>query len=106
MIMFFHTKMKRLGHELQDDDFNKFVDHLISQTNVYCSGGSGWVVDTMLAVELKVAGPMRQSGSCFIPTPATLNGLLTSILNVRNKSDDLCFLYCVLATLYPGEETM
>ena len=104
VIAYFHTKMERLGHELQDDDFNNFVDQLISQMNVYCSGGSGWVVDTLLAVEVKVAAPVKQSGSSFIPTPATLSGLSRSILNVRNKSDDLCFLYCVLAALYPQKK--
>ena len=104
VIAYFHTKMERLGHELQDDDFNNFVDQLISQMNVYCSGGSGWVVDTLLAVEVKVAAPVRQSGSSFIPMPATLSGLSRSILNVRNKSDDLCFLYCVLAALYPQKK--
>ena len=71
MIAYFYSKLERLGHELQDDDFNNFVDQLISQMNVYCSGGSGWVVDTLLAVEVKVAAPVRQSGSSFIPTPAT-----------------------------------
>ena len=88
--------MERLGHDLQDDYFTNFVDHQISQMNVCCSGGSGLVVDTLLAVEVKVATPMRQSGSSFIPTPATLS--------VRNKSDDLCFLYCVLAALYPQKK--
>ena len=72
--------------------------------NVYSSGGSGWVVDTLLAVEVKVAAPVRQSGSSFIPMPATLSGLSRSILNVRNKSDDFCFLYCVLAALYPQKK--
>ena len=104
VIAYFHTKMERLGHELQDDDFNNFFDQLISQMNVYCSVGSGWVVDTLLAVEVKVAAPVKQSGSSFIPTPATLSGLSRSILNVRNKSDYLCFLYCVLAALYPPKK--
>ena len=104
MIAYFHTKMEPLGHELQDDDFNNFVDQLISQKKVYCSGGSGWVVDTRLAVEVEVEAPMRRSGSSFIPTLATLSGLSRSILNDRNKSDDLCFLYCVFAALYPQKK--
>ena len=29
VIAYFHTKMELLGHELQDDDFNNFVDQLI-----------------------------------------------------------------------------
>ena len=101
MIAYFLTKMERLGHELQDDDFNHSVDQLISQMKVYCSGASGWVVDTLLPVEVKVAASVRQSGSSFIPTPATLSGLSRSILKVRNKSDDFCFCtafwrHCIL----------
>ena len=50
VVVYFHTRMERLGHELDEDDFNNFVDQLVSQLNVYCSGGSGWVVETLLAV--------------------------------------------------------
>ena len=98
--------MERLGHELDEDDFNNFVEQLISQLNVYCSGGSGWVVETLLAVEVKVAAPVRESGSSFIPTPAILRGLTRSILNVKNKKDEMCFLYLVLAALYPLKSTV
>ena len=76
--------MKRLAHDIDEDDFNNFFGQLISQMIVYCSGGSGWVVETILAVEAKIAAPVRESGSSFIPTPAILSGLLRSIFNVKN----------------------
>ena len=104
VVVYFHTRMERLGHELDEDDFNNFVDQLVSQLNVYCSGGSDWVVETLLAVEVKVAAPVRESGSSFIPTPAILSGLTRSILNVKNKKDEMCFLYSVLAALYPQKK--
>ena len=85
VVVYFNTRMERLDHELDEDDFNNFVDQLISQLNVYYSGGSDWVVETLLAVEVKVAPPVRESGSSFIPTPPILSGLTRSILNVENK---------------------
>ena len=97
VVFYFHTRMERLGHELDEDDFNNFVEQLISQLNVYCSGGSGWVVETLLAVEVKVAAPVRESGSSFIPTPAILR-------KTKNKKDEMCFLYSVLAALYPQKK--
>lgn len=101
VIVYFHTRMERFGHELIEDDFNHFVDQLISQLNVFCTGGSGWVVETLLAVEIKVASPVNDSGSSFIETPELLRGLGNSILNIKNKNDEFCFLYSVLAALYP-----
>ena len=106
VVVYFHTRMERLSHELDEDDFNNFVDQLISLLNVYQSGGSDWVVETLLAVEVKVAAPVRESDSSFIPTPATLSGLTKSILNVKNEKDDMCFLYSVLAALYPEKKAL
>ena len=85
VVVYFHTRMDRLGHELDLDEFKNSVDQLISQLNVYCSGCSGWVVETLLAVEVKVATHVRESGSSFIPTPAILSGLTRSILSVKNQ---------------------
>ena len=98
--------MERFGHEVIEDDYNHFVDQLISQLNIYCTAGSGWVVESLLAVEIKVAAPIRETGSSYIETPASLSGLRRSILNVKNKRDEFCFLYSVLAALYPQKKNV
>ena len=85
VVAYFHTRMERLGFELVEDDFNIFVNQLVSQLSVFCSGKFGWVVETLLGVEVKVAAPVRESGSSFNPTPAILSDLTRSILNVKNK---------------------
>ena len=98
--------MERFGHEVIEDDYNHFVDQLISQLNIYCTAGSGWVVELLLAVEIKVAAPIRETGSSYIETPASLSGLRRSILYVKNKRDEFCFLYSVLAALYPQKKNV
>ena len=71
VVVYFHTRMERFGHEVIEDDYNHFVDQLISQLNIYCTAGSGWVVESLLAVEIKVAAPIRETGSSYIETPAS-----------------------------------
>ena len=34
------------------------MDQLLSQLNIYCTAGSGWVIESLLAVEIKVAAPL------------------------------------------------
>ena len=97
--------MERFGHEVIEDDYNHFVDQLISQLNIHCTASSGWVVESFLAVEIKVAVIM-ETRSSYIETPASLSGLRRSILNVKNKRDEFCFLYSVLAALYPQKKNV
>ena len=91
--------MERLGHELQDNDFNNFVDQLISQMNVSCSGGSGWVVGAPRAVVVKSPLPWdNPSHRSFQRLPPWL-GSQEVFWKVKTKVTT-CFLYCVLAALY------
>ena len=45
--VYFHSPMERVAHELVQDDFINMINAIISQLNVYCYGGSGWVVETL-----------------------------------------------------------
>merc|ERR1711955_85583 len=40
-------------------------------------------------------------GGSYIKTPQRLRGKV-AILNVKNFDDNLCFIYCILAFLYPA----
>ena len=71
------------------------VDQLISRVNVFATGGSGWVVEKLMRFELKTA----KCGS-YIETPAILQKVSRSLLNIINKKDNLCFIYCVAAALF------
>ena len=62
--------MERVAHELVQDDFIKMIDAIISQPNVYCSGGSGWIVETLKTLEIRIGGPFKGTASSFIETSA------------------------------------
>ena len=67
---------------------------------MYCSGGSGWVVETLKTLEIRTTGPFKGTASSFIETPAELKNLYRRLLNIKNK-DEFCFLYSVLDSLFP-----
>ena len=58
VVVYFHTRMERFGREVIEDDYNHFVDQLISQLNIYFTACSGLVVESLLAVEIKVAAQL------------------------------------------------
>ena len=86
--------------KIREEEYTNMIDALISQLNVYCSGGSGWVTETLLILEIRMAGPYRESASSFIDMPSELKDVPRSLLNIKNQ-DEFCFLYCVLAGLFP-----
>ena len=103
IMVYFHSPMERLAHEITEEELTNQTDSLISQLNVYCSSGSGWVIETLNTLEIRMAGPYRENASSFIETPSELKDVRRSLLNVRNK-DEFCFLYSVLAGLFPQKK--
>ena len=95
--------MERVAHELVQDDFINMIDAIISELNVYCSGGSGWVVETLKTLEIRIAGPFKGTASSSVETPAELENVYRSLLIIKNK-DEFCFLYSVLAGLFPQKK--
>ena len=76
------------------------MDALMTQLNVFATGGSGWVVTTLSRLEIKTVCCNNVTGSSYIETPALLKPLKRSLLNVVNKRDNFCFLYCIAAALF------
>ena len=101
--VYFHSPMERVAHELVPDDFINMIDAIISLLNVYCSGGSRWVVETLKTLKIRIAGPFKGTASSVIETPAELKNVYRSLLNIKNK-DEFCFLYSVLAGLIPQKK--
>ena len=75
--------MERVAHELVQDDFINMIDAIISKLNVYCSGGPGWVVETLSNLDIRIAGSFKGTASFFNETPAELNNVNRSLLNKR-----------------------
>ena len=100
-VCFFHSPMESLSTTLTADEYFSHVDKLLTKINVFCTAGSGWVIEKLHLVELKVTkfAPLR-AGS-YIATPPELENQRKSVLNIKNLKDNFCFLYSVLAALFP-----
>ena len=85
---------------IDECDLNDLIDQLLRQLNVFCSGGSGWVLEKFLSLDIKICKTKSLAGSSFIPTPRKLARFRYSLLNIKNLSDNFCFIYCILAFLY------
>ena len=67
----------------------------------FIKDSSGWVVCTISYVALEIARFEPFQPRSFIPLPKTL-ALKKAIINIQND-DQMCFVYSVLAALYPIE---
>jgi len=65
--------------------------------------GSGWTVGEFLNLELNIAAYDAISGNSFILTPKSFANK-SAIVNVKNTEDDFCFLYSIIAQLYPCQD--
>ena len=82
--------------EVHDEAKNK-IKH---DFEAYMGEQSGWVLDKISSIDLNIARYKPIRGASYTETPRALKGK-HAILNIEN--DDLyCFLYCILAFLYPA----
>ena len=97
---FFNWPMCRIACELTEDEYMQHIDALMTQLNVFATGGSGWVVKTFKQLEIKTAACGNVTGGSYIETPSILKPFKRSILIVVNNRDISCFLYCFAATIF------
>ena len=100
-LCFFHSPIESLSTSLTAEEYFGHIDELLTKINVYCTAGSGWVIEKLNVVELKISkySPLR-AGS-YIATPPELETQRKSVLNIKNMKGNLCFIYSVLAALFP-----
>ena len=63
--------------------------------------GSGWIFDRIIRLEMSIVGFNPLAGSGWIELPEKLKRK-QAIINIKN-TDNRCFLYSVLAHIYPEE---
>ena len=96
--VYFHSKNRRLlSIEEFEENYEEAIDTINGKLGDYMGESSGWMMDSIKAVNLNIAryNPIR--GSSYIPSPVGLVGK-KALVNVQNK-DQNCFLYSVLASL-------
>ena len=94
---FINSTMAKLSLELTEGEFLEHLDQLMSQLNVFATGGSVWVVEKKERFEIKTA---KCAAGSYIKRPPILQKLKRNLLNIVNKKDNFCFLYFVAAALF------
>ena len=100
-ISFFHSPLESLTTCFTSDDYFAHVDKLFTTINVFCTAGSGWVIDRLNTVELKLSKYFPLRAGSFIRTPTILENQRKSLLNIKNLRDNLCFIYSIFSFLFP-----
>jgi hypothetical protein len=83
----------------QQEACSKILDSLA----IYQKEGSGWILDDILHLDLKMAKYTPLKGSSSFPLPKKLM-TKKAIINAKN-SDNKCFMWSILAALHPVEYT-
>ena len=82
-----------------DEVYDEAMDKINEDFETYTGEGSGWILDQIESVDLHIARYKPIRGSSYIETPVCLVKK-RAIVNIQNE-DMLCFLYCIIAFLYP-----
>jgi len=92
------------NEETVDNIFNRFIDQVKGEIEVWSQRGSGWVVEGILAafVNLALYEPFR--GGSYIPLPKKLQNK-KAIINVQNR-DNQCLTWGIRAALFPAAKGM
>jgi len=84
-------------------DMDDVVREFTSAVENFNKRGSNWIVDLVdFQITLVPYRPMQ--GSTFIPTPKEIRNK-HAIVNIQNRSDNLCFLWSVLAGIHNIKRT-
>lgn len=86
--------------EFVDHDLNEAFQKVVSSLEKYIRESSGWTVKTVQSLQVYTVDYRPLSASSYIELPRTLK-CSQSILNIKND-DNKCFLYSILAKLYPN----
>lgn len=85
-----------LTSEQSEDCINQLLTSLIS----FVGHGSGWCVESLDKVTLKMAAFSPIRGSTYLKLPAALAANHGNLLNIRNQKDNKCFSYCFTAAYH------
>ena len=84
-----------------DEGFQKSAKKIYQSLTEYQRDGSNWILDHVINLTLNVANYKPLSGSSFLDLPSYLKNK-NAIVNIKNN-DQKCFLWSILAALYPSE---
>ncbi|GBO05165.1 hypothetical protein AVEN_58339-1 [Araneus ventricosus] len=91
--------MRTLLVENLNTDLQSALFKVKSSFDEFEARGSGWIIDFIEHLELKVATYTPLTRSSYIPTPESIK-YTGSIVNFKNN-DNKCFMWSMLAGLHP-----
>ena len=101
VVKHFNSGNRRLlDMEEFDEEYRGHMDKINDELENYTGEGSGWVLEQIESLFLQISRYKPIRGASYIPTPEGLKGK-HAIINVQNVDDMLCFIYSILAFLYP-----
>ncbi|CAG2243460.1 unnamed protein product [Mytilus edulis] len=80
--------------------YNNLLDKFKAWVDKFQERGSGFVFDGIKSVKVKLYKYEYQRASSYIP----LQFKSSNIINVQNKNDNKCFLWSILASLFPANK--
>jgi len=85
-------------------DLNAVVHHFAQRVDQFTRRGSGYTLERIIQLSATCIKfrPLGSAGS-YIPTPAWIKHK-RAVINGQNKSDNRCFVWSVLAGLFPARE--
>jgi len=89
-------------NEVFDIDIDKITRELSAKVEHWNSRGSGFIIERVSNFVLRITKFRPLHGSSYIPTPKRILDKVCTI-NVKNR-DQKCFVWSVLASLYPASD--
>ena len=95
--IYINSKMQRVDFTgLSKSCFAGMVEQMLLALNNFASHGSGWTLDSIENIELRLARSKPIAASAYLALPTEL-AKCQYLLNIRNRQDEKCFLYCYTA---------
>ena len=78
---------------------HQMVERMLLSLNSFASHGSGWTLDQIKKIEIRTVKSKPIEGSSYLALPHKLSQM-SALLNIRNREDENCFLYCFTAAYH------
>ena len=82
-----------------DKTFHAMVEQMLLTLNNFASHASGWTLDQIVNIEIRLAKAKPIRALSYLALPGKL-AHTCSVLNIRNREDENCFLYCYTAAYH------
>ena len=94
----FSPRLVRAVESIDNADLDELIDQILRQLNVFCSGGSSWMLKKLSSLDIKICHTRSLAGTLYLPK---FEGMRKCLLKIKNLFDNFCFIYSVLAYLFP-----